>query len=188
MAYSKTGPFTNGSAPGISALFLNNVENELVALNSAATDSNISSDGTGLLSLPGIAVNMSPVVVNGSTSGNMTLYQPFRGAHFKVALIYFNSFRNNGGHTQGIVLPTAFADRSKMICGDLPSTGVSFQKSGVSNSVAVFNTIASAGGGVNNITVVNSNSIGEILGGWDTMIVPTGGSQNISGVMLIVGF
>lgn len=32
MAYTKTGPFVNAGAPGISAPFLNNVENSLAAM------------------------------------------------------------------------------------------------------------------------------------------------------------
>jgi hypothetical protein len=52
MAYTRSGPFTNGGAPGISATFLNNVENFLVSLgtstvNTAATDTHVSSDGSG---------------------------------------------------------------------------------------------------------------------------------------------
>lgn len=189
MAYTKTGPFVNNSAPGISANFLNNVENELVAINSAATDSHITADGTGLLTALGLNVNCTPVIMNGSTSGNVALRQPCRGPNFKLVIMHFNSFRNNGGKTQGIVLPTAFLDRSVVLCGDLPSTGISFQKSGVSNSVAIKNTInASSGGTVTNATLLHGNSWGEILGGWDTMIVPTGGSIAVSGVMFIVGF
>jgi hypothetical protein len=54
MAYSPTGPFTNNTVPpGISATFLNNVENFLVTVNSAATDSNITSGGSGNLATTG---------------------------------------------------------------------------------------------------------------------------------------
>src|SRR6266487_3214559 len=46
--YSNTGPFTNNVVPpGISATFLNNVENFLDTVNSAATDSHVTADGNG---------------------------------------------------------------------------------------------------------------------------------------------
>ena len=47
MAYSQYGPFTNGSAPGISAAFLNALETFLLLVNSAAIDANITADGSG---------------------------------------------------------------------------------------------------------------------------------------------
>lgn len=44
MPYTPTGPFVNGSSPGISAAFLNNVENALV---NAISDPAITNDGNG---------------------------------------------------------------------------------------------------------------------------------------------
>ena len=55
MAYSKFGPFTNGQPPGISSGFLNGVETFLASVTSAATDSNITSDGNGNLTIPNTA-------------------------------------------------------------------------------------------------------------------------------------
>ena len=49
--YANTGPFVNNAPPGISATFLNNVENFLDTINSAATDSHISADGAGSLKM-----------------------------------------------------------------------------------------------------------------------------------------
>jgi len=46
-AYSNTGPFTTNAAPGISATFLNNIENFLDSIMSASYDSHVSSDGSG---------------------------------------------------------------------------------------------------------------------------------------------
>jgi hypothetical protein len=45
--YTPTGPWTNGSSPGISAAFLNALEQWLAY----AADSNITSDGSGNLSI-----------------------------------------------------------------------------------------------------------------------------------------
>jgi hypothetical protein len=48
MGYSNTGPFTNNvTPPGVSATFLNNVENFLDTVNSLATDANNTSDSNG---------------------------------------------------------------------------------------------------------------------------------------------
>jgi hypothetical protein len=46
--YANTGPFTNNvTPPGISATFLNNIENFLDTITSVAYDSHVSSDGSG---------------------------------------------------------------------------------------------------------------------------------------------
>lgn len=190
MAYTKTGPFTNGSAPGISALFLNNVETELAAINSAATDSNISADGTGLLTTLGLNVNAAATKITGSTAGNITLYQPFRGPVFKLVIMRLNGFRNNGGSTQGIVLPSAFTSRCKVWCGDMPSTGVQFQKSGVTQNIAIATSTVTTGNTSSNVATLYRHTIGEILSesGWDTMIIPTGGTGVTDGVIVVVGW
>lgn len=51
MPYTQYGPFVNGSAPGISSSFLNQLESFLVTINNAATDANISSDGSGNMTI-----------------------------------------------------------------------------------------------------------------------------------------
>jgi hypothetical protein len=54
-AYVVYGPFNNGGAPFVSKAFLDGVENFLVTLNSASYDSNITSDGSGNLTIPNTA-------------------------------------------------------------------------------------------------------------------------------------
>ncbi len=72
MAYTIFGPFVNGSSPGISSSFLNPLETFVASINSAATDANITADGTGMETLKWLKVNPTAVVQNGSTSGSMT--------------------------------------------------------------------------------------------------------------------
>lgn len=50
--YPSSGPFVNGQAPGISASFLNSIEQYL----GYAADSNITTDGNGNLTLPSVKV------------------------------------------------------------------------------------------------------------------------------------
>src|SRR5258708_6931061 len=49
--YANTGPFTNNATPGISATFLNNIENFLDSITSAPYDSHITADGSGNLTV-----------------------------------------------------------------------------------------------------------------------------------------
>ena len=55
--YSLTGPFTNGTSPGISATFLNNVETFLAY----AADTNITTDGSGNLTVASVALTHGTV-------------------------------------------------------------------------------------------------------------------------------
>lgn len=55
MAYTQYGPFTNNAAPYLSAAFFNALETFLLTLNSASYDSNITSDGSGNISIPNTA-------------------------------------------------------------------------------------------------------------------------------------
>lgn len=190
MTYTKVGPFVNNSQPGLNATFFNNVENTLVSINTAATDSHISADGTGLLTALGLNVNATATTLTGATAGSITLYQPFRGPVFKAVIMRLTGFRNNGGHTQGIVLPSAFTGRCKVWAGDMPSTGVQFQKSGVTQSIAVPTSTTTTGNSSTNVTTLFRHTYGEILSasGWDTMIIPTGGTGVTDGVIFIVGW
>lgn len=190
MTYVRKGRFTNNSQPGLNADFFNGVEDTLVSINSAATDSHISADGTGLFTALGINVNAAPTTLTGATAGSITLYQPFRGPSFKVVIMRLTGFRNNAGHTQGIVLPSAFTGRCKVWAGDMPSTGVQFQKSGVSQAIAVPTSTTTTGNSSTNVTTLFRHTSGEILSaaGWDTMIIPTGGTGTTDGVIFIVGW
>jgi len=53
-AYSNTGPFVNNTTPGISATFLNNIENFLDSINSSAYDTHVSSDGSGNVTIASV--------------------------------------------------------------------------------------------------------------------------------------
>ncbi len=84
MVYTPTGPFSNGLAPGLSSTFFNNIEAWIAIVDN--------SPGT---------------VLNGSTAGTATLYQPFQGV-FKLVIVKEIGFRNGGGSTQTLAIPTPF--------------------------------------------------------------------------------
>lgn len=69
--YSNTGPFVNNSTPpGISATFLNNIESFLDQFSgSVVTDGNISTNGSGTLTVKTIAL----------TTGTLTRISKFTG-------------------------------------------------------------------------------------------------------------
>lgn len=119
MTYTVTGPFTNGGAPGISATFLNNVENWIESVDNPA--------GT---------------VLNGSTSGTATLYQVLNGTS-KYIIVNLNNFRNGGGSTQTIALPVPFTAVVSVRSTDAPA----FQLLHTAAAITLFIITALAVGG-----------------------------------------
>jgi hypothetical protein len=135
-------------------------------------------------------LNFPPAVTtNGSTSGTLTLYEPLQGI-VKIAVLLFANFRNNGGSTQGIILPTPFSGRSKIWAGNLPSTGISLQLGGVSQTILLQTGLPTSGGAAGtttSFTVIQGNSVGEVAAGWDTLIIPSGGSGVTNGMIVVIG-
>ncbi|SRR5579885_1268950 len=119
--YVLTGPFTNGSAPGISANFLNNIEDWM-----ATVDGDIANAPS----------------LSGSTSGVALLYQFFSGVH-KVIYIYLNGFRNGGASAQNITFPQAFT--SSLLIRVSDTNTFSLLSSGVAQNIGIINGFPSSG-------------------------------------------
>lgn len=84
-AYVQYGPFTNNAAPYLSAAYNNALETFLLGLNSASYDSNITSDGSGNLSI----VNTAHYEIGGfqvmwsPSSGDLLINVPNVGGSHK---------------------------------------------------------------------------------------------------------
>lgn len=112
-AYTQYGPFTNGSAPGISQAFLNALETFLLGLSSASYDSNITSDGTGNITAVGTIQFLSGketlkshtgiVVVDFSGNTDLSLNAPNSGGshhvYIKIGGTNMMRFDSNGNAT-----------------------------------------------------------------------------------------
>ena len=183
MAYSKTGPFTNVGAPGISASFLNNIENFLVTVNSAATDSHFTSSGNGIFNALGLAVSPTAVSVSG-TSGTASLYQFWSGT-VKGALVYWSNFANTSA--QNLTLPTAFASIGYFLVGETQNGTVTFTSSGTGVVCSVQNTIASAGGTQSPMTNLKGGSQGHTRGGFNVVQLLLNGGVNATGMVVVIG-
>src|SRR5713226_4530689 len=80
MGYVQYGPFVNGSSPGLSSSFFNQVEAFLTTLNSASTDANILSDGNGALTIAKLLL----------TAGTMTRIAKAGPLSVTTTLTFFN--------------------------------------------------------------------------------------------------
>lgn len=96
MTYTAYGPFTNGSSPYISQAFLNALETYLLTISSAASDANITSDGSGNITAIGTIQFLSGaeklkshtgiVILDASGNTDLLLNAPNAGGGHKLKL------------------------------------------------------------------------------------------------------
>ena len=151
----------NGSAPGIAAAFLNNIENFIQQLEG----------DTGV------------TTINGGTNGTATHYQPVQGT-IKVVIVMENAFRT-GGANQDYTLPVAFTVGGFVLAGDV--NNFQLLSATVAQNVDVIVTIASGGGTASAVTTVHADSFGSMLHPFDTIRHSSGSGSNHSGVLVIIG-
>jgi len=184
MAYTEYGPFTNGQSPPVNASFLNGVESFLLLVNALALDSNITADGNGAATLVKLAINSGSTVLNGSTAGTATLYQPLNGT-LKLVMAYLNGFRNGGGSAQTLAIPTPFTTSFRWWTGD--SNPLTFVGSTTSRTANIVTALAAGGGTVTSQTTVNSHSFGGVNAAVDTISFNSGEASAHTGLILMVG-
>lgn len=183
--YTKTGPFTNGGAPGISAAFLNALEDFAFA---GWFDSLITSNGSGRISASGLSITSTNTV--GTTNGSANFCQFLQGT-IKGCFVHFASYRNATATEQKITLPVAFTAYGVWLAGGIPGN-VTIHNGGsqVTNQINVVTTIASSGGSAGGVTL-GSNfrgfAYGEIAAGFDQIGLGVSQGSNSVGGLLIVG-
>lgn len=185
MSYTRFGPFTDGSSPGISAEFLNPVEDQLVAMNSAATDADISA-ASGIFAATGLNITPTAVVINGGTSGTATLYQDCTGT-IKRVLVVENNFRTAGA-AQTIAIPVPFTAKFWVRTGFIDR--VQFLSSGTAQSVNVMTAFGASGSAIGSTagaTTVFGFAIGECLHPCDAISWPASGAAANNGMILLEG-
>lgn len=184
MPYSQYGPFDNGGSPPVNENFLNGLESFLLLINALATDSHITSDGNGAATLLKLAINSSSAVLNGSTAGTATLYQPLNGT-LKLVLCYLNGFRNGGGSAQTLAIPTPFVTSFRWWTGDI--NPLTFVGSSSSRTANIITALAAGGGTITSQTTVNGHSFGGVNAAVDTISFNSGEASAHTGLILMVG-
>lgn len=187
MAYTRYGPFTDGGSPGISASFLNQAENFLVTVNSAATDASISA-AAGLLSAVGFA-STSTASVTGTTNGSATIYQFMQGT-LKAFFCYYNAYRNSTATEQRITLPVAFTSYAIYVAGGgIPLSHFWLSGSSLTGKCNVITSLpsGSAAGNITNNSSINGFQYGEITSGFDQYGLGTSLGANFTAGLFVIG-
>ena len=184
MAYTPTGPFVNGGAPGISAPFLNNMENYLQLLRTA--DVNITANGAGLLTALALAINTPPVTITGNTAGTATLYQVLQGT-VKLAVLSMNGYRNNTGTEQVIYFPVPYSNKAVVITGATQSLHSYYGGNQQNNTIRCFTGLVAGGGSSSIQSNINQYSIGIFTNNFDAIGLGTSQSTTYNDIMVIIG-
>lgn len=190
MSYPPYGPWTDNLSPGISAEFLNPLESFLQTINSASTDSHITADGSGLMTLLGLVNNAPPVTVNGTTAGSAQLYQFLRGS-VKGILVHFTGYRNSTTTEQTLALPQPFTTYGLFLAGGgNPPIHIYLSGSVVSSRFDVVNGFPTAIGnpGASNInSVINGLQFGDVQNAFDAIGLGISQTQTFTAGVLIIG-
>lgn len=160
MAYTVTGPFVNGGSPGISAQFLNNVENWIEQVD-----------------------NTTSVSATGSVSGTVTLYEYLQGV-VKAVVVHWANYKSAAAQT--LALPSAFTAGALVWTGETQGQTLEFLSSGSAQTMSAFNTMNSSGGTENPATTLFSLSFAQVRTGFDSIRF-TFTSTNASGFCFVIG-
>lgn len=151
-AYIPFGPWTDGSAPGIDASYLNAQETFLSSINP-------------------IAVNtaLTPVIHPGTTAGNIYVWQ-FAGGPtiglaancYKLILMYFQAYENSSGVRQRIPFPSPLSNGGIVQVGSIhvptASRGIyAVDSTGTGRNINVFTGFNT----VSNTTLLPCYAVGE---------------------------
>jgi hypothetical protein len=126
------------------------------------------------------------VVLNGQTSGTVTLYQVMQGTHKKAILILAN-YKNTGN--QYISLPVAFTTRGWFNIGDTGGGHLAFYTGGSGGSSVSNATITVLGSGGGTVAVQSFTAnycIGMVTAGFDTIQFQANSSA-ANGIMIVEG-
>ncbi|SRR6266699_610960 len=165
MVYTPTGPFNPGGAPGMSAAYGNNLENWIKGID-----------------------NLTPITLNGSTSGTAKLYQFLQGNStngWKFTLVLFSNFRNGGGSLQTIALPQAYSTGCQWGTGNSPPG--SLTSSGAAQSLNIITGLSAGGGSITVQTQWVSYAFGESMAAWDTLSFNSGQATARTGIAWFSG-
>ena len=159
--YSPTGPFTNGSSPGLSAALFNELERWIAQLDNAA------------------ATTLS------GTTGTATAYMPHQGPHYKKVLLWLNGFQNTSGSTTNLSLPTAFTSGGNVQTANLHI--IELWVGSTAQNINIITSLAAAGGATTTQTYIKDKSFGYFAAAIDHIGFQSGGSGAITSLVIIEG-
>lgn len=144
----------------------------------------ISSDGLGNFSLNG-AIKQVPAStqISGSTSGTATLYQVDTGT-IKRVYVLLSNFRNGGGSTQTIAIPTPFITQ---VYGRTTNFSASqLLNNGSAITLGIITSLSSGGGSQTSNTTFGGNSFFE-GGGCSVLSFNQTQSTTVTGMLVLEG-
>jgi hypothetical protein len=136
-----------------------------------------------------IVMNMPGVVLVGTTSGTVTLWQWLTG-DFLYTDLFFNGYKNASAPNQTIAPPIAYTSLAMVSVGGIAvpnSSGIfKFTSGGITQNVNVPSAVG--GGGHNTVTRVQSfTPMAEVSGGFDTIFIDGSYTGTATGWVHIVG-
>jgi len=183
--YTATGPFADGSSPGISAALLNAVE---TFLSSGWFNSAITSNHSGVLRASLLQLYDKSQQLSGSTSGTMTLHEYFAGAsgYLKICCLRYSNYRNAAASANTITLNTSYNTACYMIGDSIQ--GTQFLSSGSPITLKAFTTLGGTSDGTGtSTTTLHQYSIAQGAP-FSAVSEPGSNGSALSGSIIMIGF
>lgn len=178
MGYTKAGPFVNGSAPGINATFLNNMETWLATLSTVLNPSSNNQ----------ISVKSYQTLKSGSpiSTGRMIVYESFApGSDLKIVRISYDQYKNSSATAVDVTLQAPFTQGAACISGLIQ--GTQLLNGGSAVTIDFITSLSATGdGGTANGTKINAHNIG-FAPPFSVIREGGGNAATRSGTLVLVG-
>jgi hypothetical protein len=177
MAYTKAGPFVNGSAPGLNATFFNNMEAWLLTLSAVLNPS-----ATNLIKITTVSSKKT------GNSGTMTVYEAFApGSQLQITRVSYDQYKNTSSTANTITLGSAFTQGCTFFSGLIEGTELLNGGSAITCSFVTTLGNAGADGSSNTGTKIGAYCFGS-AGPFSSIREPGTNSVQRSGTLLLIGF
>lgn len=142
------------------------------------------SAGDGTVALPQLLKsNVAATSHSGSVNGNAQLSVPIWGTALKIVILTFNAYQSAASFT--FSLPGTLS-QALWMCGNIGAETVTPQLTGVASTVSVITVLNAAGGTSAGQNPINKNSIGELGGACNQLLISSNAAQ-VSRQLILIG-
>lgn len=142
------------------------------------------SAGDGTVAFPQIIKpDAGGTILYGSVNGTATLFIPIWGSALKVVIVAFNAYQSASAPT--LSLPGTMT-AGMFLSGNFGALTITPQLNGVNSTASVITALASTGGTGTGINAIAKNSIGELAGAANELLLSTVGLQ-VGRQLILIG-
>lgn len=142
------------------------------------------SAGDGTVAIPQLLkANVAATSHAGSVNGTAQLSVPVWGTALKIVILTFNAYQSAASFTFSLPGTISYA---LFIAGNYGAETVTPQLNGVASTVSIITALAASGGTSGGQNVIDKNSIGELAGAANQLLISSNAAQ-VSRQLILIG-